>query len=233
MRSLIWNKSKKLLVNLFFICLWEGSVAMMSLRWAEEKWASWRKWHFFMHPGPLIGLVSISFKVSLLTTYCLFIYAICFLLEPWLMYLSNIFQFQGLFFGWSLSLDICSICFLKLFRSLLNVISAQMSSRPHYQNRKLMHLCHSFLPILLYLPSLHLLPLEIKKKKNLSPHMRMTMSQNACVWDFSRFSAEGPTSRESPQSSAKRDSCFYYPTVVYKLYESKTLIFSLLCILST
>lgn len=131
MSSLIWDKTKKLFVNFLgreccdnVFGMSRGEMSIM------EKMG----WHQFMYPGSLIGLVSISFKVSLPPTIVyLFMPSVSYWNHEWCI--CQTFQIQGLFFGWSLNVDICSICFLKLFRSLLNVISSQMSSRPHYQNK--------------------------------------------------------------------------------------------------
>ena len=146
-RYKIWGE--KFLCLYFPFILWEGIVfddafevsraeilrnLIEILRNIIEK----LRWHLFMYPASLTGLESLSFKVFLLPVYCLFIYAICFLLELWLiLHMSNIFQYQGLSFGWPLNMDICSICFLTLFRSLFNVILSKMSPRPHYWKRPL------------------------------------------------------------------------------------------------
>ena len=54
------------------------------------------RWHLLMYLTSLTGFESLSFKVFLLPAYCLFVYAICFLLE---LHMSNIFQYQCYSFG--------------------------------------------------------------------------------------------------------------------------------------
>lgn len=158
MSSSVWDK--KFFMHLFFIYFVEGDCQ-------DDVFEVSRAQHLgeigmaSFHVPSLTDLVSLTFKAFLLTDHCLFIDALCFLLEPRLMHLSNMFQFQGLSFGQSLNLGICNICFLKLFRSLINVISSQMSSRPHHQTE------NSSTSVIPFFPSCFIFP--------------------HCIYDYLRF----------------------------------------------
>lgn len=120
---------------------------------------------------------------------------------------------SGLPFGWSLNLDI-----LMLVRSLLNVTSFKMSTRPHYPNRNLhtLHLLSSCFS------SSHLLPPDFSENYfplSISPHNHP--KHFSFAWDFSSVRTEIPVSGETPPSPSNRDSCLSYLTVGWKLCESK------------